>query len=330
MADFLKQLKRIVMKNKLLILLVLAISFSACQDNEEYWDEFDDLSQNDEEYNEPEEEGNNSDHNHDGAEGQLTLYQILGADLSKIKDFNVGSDLLAFQQDYQKHFDMWNFVTRLIPENQRSRLVEFEVFHGGGDLLGYVEPINEGDLSQWKFALAIDAAEKIEEIDFQNLFTYVTIHEFGHVLTLNENQINADANSCNGFETQEGCARSDSYLNQLFKIGWADIYNEFENLEEDEGEDFYEKYKDRFVSDYAATNPGEDIAEVFAFFITEPNRPNGNTIADQKMKMMYEQDELVELREQIRQSESVLRLQPGSWLTNPLRKQFRIGRQHKH
>lgn len=314
------------MKNKFWIFLLLAISISACRNYDESWDEFDDISQHDDQ------EGNaDSDHNHEGGEGQLTLYQILGQDLSKIKDFSVGNDLLPFQQDYQKHFDMWNFVTRLIPENRRGRLVEFEVFHGRGDLLGYVEPINTGDLSRWKFALAIDAAEKIEEIDFQNMFTYVTIHEYGHVLTLNETQINANTNSCNDFETQEGCALNASYLNQLFEIGWSDIYDEFQSLNEDGLPDFYEKYKDRFVSEYAATNPGEDIAEVFSFFITQPEMPRGNTIADKKIRMMYEQEELVQLRQQIRQSETVLQLRAGSWMKSPLRKQFRVGGcSHKH
>ena len=90
-------------------------------------------------------------------------------------------------------------------------------------------------------------------------------------------------------------------------MGWKDIYAEFENLYEDELEDFYKKYKSRFVSDYAASNPGEDVAEVFAFFIIEPEVPAGNSIADQKIKMMYQNPEMVELRNNIREQQKLLR-----------------------
>ena len=283
------------MNSKYLILLAVLFSFVSCIPYEDFESDY------------IEEEGQFGDWtDFDDGEGTLTLYEILGNDLSKIKDFQVSGDLLSYQQDYAKHFEMWNFVTRLLPEAHRSRLVQFEVFHGGGELYGFVEPISENDLSQWKIGLAIDVADKLEEIDLQNIFTYVTIHEYGHVLTLNETQIQAGANSCNHFFTYEGCAEKDSYLNKIFELGWKDIYSEFEKLDEDEIEDFYQKYKSRFVSDYAASNPGEDAAEVFATFVIESNQPTGNSIADQKVKMMYERNELVELRNKIRANETVL------------------------
>jgi len=62
------------------------------------------------------------------------------------------------------------------------------------------------------------------------------------------------------------------------------------------------KYKDRFVTDYAATNPGEDIAEVFATFVTQADQPRGNSIADQKIKLLYDFPELTQLRDKIRQN----------------------------
>jgi len=317
------------MKSKLWIFIALAITISSCQ-KEDYFTEPDFDTEFGDQLTDDDYTDHNDSHNHDhGTNGQLTTYQIQGDELSKIKDFDVNNNLLPFQQDYQKHLDMWNFTTRLIPIDYRGRLAEFEVFHGGGELLGYVEPINTNDLSRWRFALAIDAAEKLDEIDFQDLFTYVTVHEFGHVVTLNESQINAGANFCTGFETQEGCTLPQSYINALYELGWADIYNEFQSTGQNDPFAFYEKYRDRFVSDYAATNPGEDIAEVFTFFITESEKRTGNTIADQKVNLMYEFEELVEMRDQMRQSVPVLALRPGSWATNPLRKQFRIGKEQK-
>ena len=63
--------------------------------------------------------------------------------------------------------------------------------------------------------------------------------------------------------------------------------------------EFYERNRDAFVTDYAASNPAEDLAEVFATFVTEP-RPTGSTTADRKVELLWADPELVELREQIR------------------------------
>lgn len=52
------------------------------------------------------------------------------------------------------------------------------------------------------------------------------------------------------------------------------------------------------MTDYAATNPGEDIAESWTAFILQP-KPTGSTIADQKTLFFYDYPELVRLRGQI-------------------------------
>ncbi|MBI3151573.1 MAG: hypothetical protein HYZ21_05540, partial [Chloroflexi bacterium] len=55
------------------------------------------------------------------------------------------------------------------------------------------------------------------------------------------------------------------------------------------------KYEDRFVTSYAATNPEEDIAEAFTFFVFGPT-PAGDTIAEKKVLFFYQYPELIELR----------------------------------
>ena len=64
--------------------------------------------------------------------------------------------------------------------------------------------------------------------------------------------------------------------------------------------EFYAKYPDQFVSEYAATNPVEDIAESWTEFVMRP-KPTGTSIADQKVQFFYEYPELVETRRQILQ-----------------------------
>jgi len=67
----------------------------------------------------------------------------------------------------------------------------------------------------------------------------------------------------------------------------------------DELDAFYERYQDRFVTEYAATNPGEDLAETFAVFVLN-ERPTGSTIADQKLNLLWADPEMVSLRDEIR------------------------------
>ncbi len=321
------------MKNKFWIFITLAFVLTACQ-REDYFADLEPATgaipedygtDNDGSNDQP---SNDHDHGSD-SEATLTTYRITGDDIDKIRDYNVAPEYQSFQQDYAKHLEIWQFVTRLLPYEFRGRLAEFEVFHGGDELLGYVEPINNGDLSRWKFALAIDAANNLDQINFKDFFTYVVIHEYGHILTLNEEEIKASFTNCTTFEISEGCPTTNSYINQNFQIGWEDIYDEFQQLNEDGLGDFYEKYQNRFSSDYAATNPGEDVAEVFAFFITSDTPPRGNSIADQKIKSMYNQPYLIDLRNKIRQNPTVRALRAGSWLENPFRKNFKIGK-HQH
>ncbi len=61
---------------------------------------------------------------------------------------------------------------------------------------------------------------------------------------------------------------------------------------------FYQKYSDQFVDDYATTDPSEDMAETFAYFVYSP-KPAGDTIRDQKILFFYDYPELIQARDQI-------------------------------
>jgi hypothetical protein len=148
------------------------------------------------------------------------------------------------------------------------------------------------------------------------------IHEFGHLVTLDPLQVppsqpvfdnpHSDAiyrqevDACQTYFSGEGCSLPDSYINSFFERFWPDIYQEWLAVDDIHGEkeyysalgDFYKKYKDQFVSDYAPSNPAEDIAETFTFFMIKP-RPTGDSIADQKVLFFYEYPEMIKLRSQI-------------------------------
>ena len=67
-------------------------------------------------------------------------------------------------------------------------------------------------------------------------------------------------------------------------------------MTEEYGYGLYLDNPDDFVTEYAATNPIEDFAEVFAYYVNRESSDGPETVANQKLIWMDEQEELVELR----------------------------------
>jgi len=223
----------------------------------------------------------------------------------------------ALREDVDAHYQVWNYFRALIPPDQRSMLTEYVISTDGKSGLLAAVGQTETDPNTW--SLQVDIMDTVNDYEL----TYTLVHEFGHLLTLNPGQVppslamfnNPDdeniyfkeASACPNYFPGEGCAKADSYIDDFYNTFWADIYDEWTeiNLEEDEDiyyekmDAFYTKYEDQFVTSYAATNPEEDIAETWSFFVFSPE-PSGDIIAEQKILFFYRYPELVALRESIR------------------------------
>lgn len=276
----------------LLALLIVSLAFNGCNKDD------DDIIGNQQQSN----DGNSNNGGNDSSNqqsnstsGEITLYRVNGDNIEKIRDYNVTGKDLEYQKDVAKHQEMWGLVKKIVPPSHRKFLGEFMVFNGkkNGDG-GYAVHIND-DLVSWTVGLAIDVAQ-----DDVSSLEYIAIHEFGHVLTLNNTQIdpNISESACSNYYPREGCTNKESYINKLYQGYWADIWSDY--MEIGGGGAFYTKYKDRFVSEYASTIPGEDIAEVFASFVYE-DKPSGSTTkAQEKILLMHDSNELTEIRKYIR------------------------------
>lgn len=228
----------------------------------------------------------------------LSRYAIVGDNLQLKKDYKVDSKYKSEQNDKDTHKKMWSYFKKLIPVNKRTAITEFVVFNGGESLSGYVELLKE-DLSQWEMGLAIDLYEDTTTPDLNSEFAYVCLHEFAHVLTLNSTQVAPTIyeSYCETYHTGDGCSNQSSYINNNYQIGWADIWAEYIEIKEEVAA----KYPDRFITLYAATNPDEDIAEVFTNFVIN-NKPTGQTISDKKILKLWENSGLKSIREEIRRN----------------------------
>ncbi len=246
----------------------------------------------------------------------LVTYTVSGDSiLDPVKVSPIPPKLKAFQEDTAAQQKMWRFFTDVIPATLRTMVTQFSVFTDGpNNSLGAVEQTD--DPRHWKLEMDIQDSQ-----NFADLSTTL-IHEFGHLLTLNEAQVTpnmdvfdhpndekifdqAEAN-CTTYFMFEGCSQPESYINRFFQRFWPKLYGEWKRIDsetdskqaEQDLDKFYQRYTNQFVSSYAVTSPAEDIAETFMYFIFN-SRPTGESIADQKVLFFYDLPELKDLREHI-------------------------------
>jgi len=240
-------------------------------------------------------------------EGGITLYSVDGYNINKTTDYKVADNLVELQKDSQKHSEIWDLISKVVPNNYITFFNEYIVITGEeSGIAGYVVQTTH-DLTKWQIGIAIDLAYD-GGFNRDGELSYTIIHEFGHVLTLNDTQLDSKKteNDCQNYFPGEGCAKEGSYINALYQNYWKDIHDEHLDTGDDESKKqaFYEKYQDRFVTQYASTNPGEDIAECFTHFVIF-DKPTGDTYANKKVQLFYNYPELVELRNYIRKSLSI-------------------------
>ena len=184
---------------------------------------------------------------------------------------NVNDETLLY------HSSLWNSFAWLIPEEARLDMTKFEVFDSG-TLLAYVQT-NDNNAEEWTLGMN----RKNIELASERMVTY--IHEFAHLLSLRNTEIDYFANeqSCEGNYIEDYCYLEDAYINYFYQFFYKDAQ---------------EASYEYFVSDYAMSSIVEDFAESFAHFVLTPY-PTGNTIADEKIRFFYHFDNLIILRAQI-------------------------------
>ncbi len=235
------------------------------------------------EFDDSDQDGGDHDDHHDGEPNLLGAFAIDGDRI----DTDGASPEVAEQARA-----IWERFTKLIPADQRQMVTSFELDgeDGGG---AYVYPSDQ-DPTKWVLGVSTGLGQDLD---------YVLVHEFGHLLTLQAKEVppSGDADSCTTYYTGEGCALSGSTFAQFVQRFWPqELLDELAAIDDYEAQDaFYNKHRDSFVTDYATSNPGEDLAETFAVFVTG-DRPTGSTVADQKVEFLWSDPTMVALRSEIR------------------------------
>lgn len=200
---------------------------------------------------------------------------------------------------------IWSAVIAILPNSSlQDEVIEYHINTDGLDnTLAYVT-LHETIPEKW--VIAIDSADFTSEKDKE--FIHTVIHEFAHIVFLNKSQVDIDTTqNCANYSFTEGCSAQASYINAFYSRFWSDIIKDnpsaladADTAEDEELAKFYGKYQTHFISEYAATNPIEDAAEIFVHFVLRNKPQNPIDIAQQKIAFLYQFPRLLKLRSVIR------------------------------
>lgn len=248
----------------------------------------------------------------DNIEFNLVYYKVEDGKLSEPQVLYVPDEFEAYQQDLTAHQNIWQYASGLLPADELKWIDGFEIF-SSSNYAGWVSPGGgyQDDRSKWILGVDIASAQD------PSFLTNVLVHEYGHLITLNTDQIVSDEfysgwwqdpEGCSQFLSPDGCSNPDSYINLFYQKFWqGDLYDawleEVEKPQVDSSDEyrtlidkFYESHSEQFVSDYASTNIDEDLAESFERFVLEP-KPDGNGVPEQKIRFFYDFPEMVKIRQ---------------------------------
>lgn len=191
--------------------------------------------------------------------------------------------------------DVWALYVDMVgAEAAGASILQFKVGDAPeSDTLAYV--VQQSDPQYWNLVV------NLAIIDDPELLAGTLVHEHAHVFGYAESQFDPRPTSCSTFEVVEGCVLPDAYLWAFYEQFWSGYaeHPDLENVDPDVAYDFYLQHEEDFVSDYAATNIGEDFAETFMTFVLEDAwSPSSSTGA--KLEFFTAYPELVELRQQMR------------------------------
>ncbi|HEY9152179.1 MAG TPA: hypothetical protein VIN60_04780, partial [Anaerolineales bacterium] len=197
----------------------------------------------------------------------LVIYQVNGNQISDPAYEKVSNKFKKDQQNTTSQEQAWHFFTTLIPLQDRQMVSEYMVFTDGpGNVLAAVEQ-TDANPTQWIMEM------DIEDLQDKNELAFTIVHEDGHLLTLNSQQVppdikvfndpnndtlyNQEVAACPTYFTGEGCSKPNSYIDQFYNHFWAPIASEWQKIDQHSNDSdptqyyndlyaFYQKYADRF------------------------------------------------------------------------------------
>lgn len=195
-------------------------------------------------------------------------------------------------EDQAEYLALWDSMLQILPEDAFADFTRFTVFTDGPDeTLAYVVM---ADWAGKKWEIAVDPADAEDK----GWFIETVLHEYCHYLTLNARQAQYTEHQTADTYNEPGMVSlSGSYLDDFYQAFWTELLDD--RLANPDSYGFFLRHEEDFVTDYASTDPSEDIAESFTYF-TLYDRQEGDEIWVQKLNFFFDYPEMIELRAQIR------------------------------
>ncbi|MDY0779704.1 hypothetical protein [Tenacibaculum sp. IB213877] len=214
----------------------------------------------------------------------------------------------------------WNIFYTIFPKKITQKYIKRLVLFTDGvdEKTGALGALNEKN-TEWQLVLdTADVNFKSESRERINQSIYTLVHEFGHLITLNNTQIKPsekkNQSSDEPYVTIEGEALKESYINLFVDRFWSgglldqwDVIQKKYCFTEQKScfEKLYGLYNENytdFITDYAAESPEEDLAESWTAFVLHSRIEDPETVAEQKINFFYQFPELVQYRRIIRKN----------------------------
>lgn len=195
---------------------------------------------------------------------------------------------------------VWDYICSILPEQARMKIGEFRLFTDGySNILAYTSPMSNEDqtVDNTRFTICIDYYDVYDENgvprDWSKL-TNTVLHEYGHVLLEDETQVDLSVGT--GTHDPNGYIPG-SFRKVFYDRFWKDLPAS--------GVGDYNENPTNYVSRYGANYFHEDIADTFAVFVLG-GEPEGNTVAEDKLRFFWDDPDMVALRMSIRESIGLL------------------------
>lgn len=224
-------------------------------------------------------------------EKTLISYSI-GDDGSLTADPSTAGQLTDWTEE--ELLTLWKDMTGLLPEGSFADFKRLTFFTDGpGETSAWVRAIDDpGDT--WE--IAVDPADSGD----RRYFVETILHEYCHYLTLNSGQVTYTTSQTVDTYNEYGMvAHAGSYIDDFYQAYWTGYIDDC--LSCGDTYNFFLRHYDDFVTAYASTNPSEDIAEAFAYFVLWPESGQpADAVWRQKIDFFYAYPELVAFRDQVR------------------------------
>ncbi|WP_243017948.1 MULTISPECIES: hypothetical protein [Candidatus Cardinium] len=277
-------------------------------------------------------------------DNEIVSYKIINGELACNCAFTPraksGFDADKWEQEKTKkgqHEKLFNYFAQIIPQELRKNIKYFSIIDPKGNqvgdthILASIGPKNRNSLEDFCLSVAFNLESFIQTTHSSentrynalgySLPIYVFIHEFGHYMTMNneqqylvegipvpkENSILAKIISTPGWKKI-----TDLYKSIPNMPNMADILkgnypkSEIAALLKANNEKAYQCTKklvqqEEFVTEYPTKSFSEDAAETFAHFVLTDERPEpGLNGAKDKVLLFYQDPKMVQTREVIR------------------------------